>query len=172
MRAVLPALAAGLCACGSRPEAYAPPEQRPLFEEYHSYFWNVVNMADLDANAHIVRDIARGRGGSWRWTGQRPAVKLRLRSNQRLKFSIDLSIAGATFKDTGPVTISFYVNDHLVDQVHYSTPGSRHFEKPIPAGWITPEGDTILAAEIDKTWTSKEDGARLGFILTRIGLIK
>ena len=155
------------------PEPYAPPVQRPVFEEYHPKFLNMVNMGDPDAPTHFVQDIAdqaEGSERSWRWCQQRPTVKIRVKSADSLKYTIDFAVAETTFHDTGPVTMSFYVNDHLLDRVRYAAPGQLHFEKPVPPGWVTPDQDTTVAAAIDKTWASTERGARLGFILTRIGL--
>lgn len=166
-------VAAGLCACQNMPGPYAPPVQRPIFDEYHPEFVNIVNMGDRDAPEHIVQDISNlieGPERSWRWCGQRPEVKVRVKPAGDLKFTIDFAVPETTFRDTGPVTMSFYVNQHLLDRVRYTAPGQLHFEKLVPPGWVTPGQDTVLAAAIDKTWGSKDRSERLGFILTRIGL--
>lgn len=169
-RAVLLVLAAVLNACRGVPDAYAPPEQRPVFQDYPSDFIHTVEMADPDADAHIVQDIFPKIEGSWRWCGQRPTVKIKMRSVENVKYAIDFAVAETTFKDTGPVTLSFYVNGHLLDHVRYTAPGQMHFEKPVPPGWVEPNQEILLAAEIDKVWVSPGDGARLGFIVTRVGL--
>ena len=153
------------------PEPYAPPVQRQPFEDYRPYrVARIVQMSDGDATVHFVRDISDKLEGSWRWTQQRPAVRVRVRTNEHVKYTIDFTLPEVTFRDTGPVTLSFFVNDHLLDRVPYQSSGPLHFEKPVPAEWVAPDQDAILAAEIDKMWVSKEDGTRLGFILTRIGL--
>jgi hypothetical protein len=160
-----------LSACQNMPEPYAPPEQRQPFENFRPYrITRVVNMADGDADAHIVSGISDINSGSWRWTLNRPTLRLTIRSNENLTYFIDFAIAGTTFAQTGPVTVSFFVNDHLLDSVHYTAPGEQHFEKKIPAGWVEANKDVIVAAEIDKVWTPPEEGPHLGFILTRIGL--
>lgn len=127
-------------------------------------------MADPDARLSFVQDIADGVNGSWRWTGKRPTIKLRLRSNENLKFVIDFTLPEVTFKDTGPVNVSFFVNDHLLDREFYAMPGIKHFEKNIPFGWVTPGQEATASAEIDKVWVAKDDGAILGFIVTRMGI--
>jgi hypothetical protein len=170
IRAVLLALAAGLCACRNAPQAYPPPAQFHPFVDYQPRFVSVVNMADPDAPRRFVRDISLYADGSWRWSQKRPAVRLRLSSNQDLKYTADFTLPDVTFNDTGPVNISFYVNDHLLDRVHYEKPGYQHFEKPVPAEWVTAGAETTVGAEIDKMWISKADGAQFGFIITRIGL--
>src|ERR1019366_1286766 len=137
-----------------------------LFEDFHPRMVRVVDMVDPDAHLKFAKDFFDHGGGSWRWTAKRPTVKLKLWSNANLKYTIDLTVPEVTFKDTGPVTISFYVNDHKLDQVRYDNPGPKHFEKPIPAEWVTPGQDTLIGAEVDKIWVSKDDGAILGFIIS------
>jgi hypothetical protein len=157
------------------PAPYVPPEQRQPFENFAPYrVHRLINMGDGDAEKHFVRDIG-GLAGSWRWTGKHPEVRVFLRTNQMLHYVIDFTIVEATFKDTGPVTLSFFVNDHLLDKMTCTTTGSQHFDKPIPdewieSGWIESGKDATVGAEIDKVWVSPADHAALGFILTDIGL--
>jgi hypothetical protein len=159
-----------LCACQNMPPAYAPPEQRAPFENFAPYRINrIINMADGDADNYIVHDVLRT-GGTWRWTGKHPELRVFLRTNQSLHYVVDLTVAGATFKDTGPVTVSFFVNGHLLDKATYSAPGPQHFDEPVPEDWVEARKDAIVGAEIDKPWISPADGVALGFILNRIGL--
>ena len=160
-----------LAGCQNMPEPYAPPVQRQPFENFRPYrISRIVNMNDGDAESHFVQDIASGLEGNWRWVRKRPTVKLKMKVNENVKFTMDFSIAEATFKETGPVTLSFFVNDHFLDKASYTESGQKHFEKPVPAEWIEPGKDAVLAAEIDKVYIAKADQAQLGFILTRIGL--
>jgi hypothetical protein len=160
-----------LSACEKMPETYAPPVQRQPFENFRPYRASrILNMSDGDAESRIVRDISRGPAASWRWTGQRPTVRLPGGTNNDLKYVIDFTIADVTFKETGPVNIAFYVNDHLLDRVRYASPGVQHFEKPVPPDWIDEGRENTVSAEIDKTYLAKDDDQRLGFILTTIGL--
>jgi hypothetical protein len=170
MRIVVVLLALALSSCRSLPQEYPPPEQRPSFEGYRLPAARIVNMDDPDAALHFVRDISPGLAANWRWTEQRPAVRIRVRAVENLKYTIDFTLPEATFKDTGPVTVTFTVNDHVLDHVRYAAAGSRHFEKAVPAEWIAINKDAIVGAEVDKPWISKEDGVHLGLILTRIGL--
>jgi hypothetical protein len=154
------------------PEPYAPPVQRSPLEEFRPYrAARIVNMADPDAESYFVRDITGGlEGGAWRWVGKRPTVRVRPRANEGVHYSIDFTLPEVTFKDTGPVTISFLIGDHLLESVRYATAGSKHFDKLVPAEWIAPGEDVLVAAEIDKLWVSKTDGATLGFVLISLGL--
>ena len=159
-----------LCGCGNLPEPYAPPAQRPFFEAPTEAV-RILNMADADAERHFVQDIAAAlQGNTWRWTGKRPTIRLHPGSNQKLVYSIDFAIAGSTLEQTGPVTLSFFVNDHLLDRVRYATPGRRRFQKPVPAEWLAPDKSVTLAAEIDKLWKPPQPGGKpLGFILVSLG---
>jgi hypothetical protein len=169
---VLPLTAlAFLTACQNMPEPYAPPEQRQPFENFRPYrISRVVNMADGDVDAHIVSGITQISGGSWRWAEQRPTVRLTVRSADHLKYTIDFTIAGTTFDQTGPVTVSFFVNDHQIGSERYTAQGNQHYETPVPDGLVEANKEVTVAAEIDKLFTPPEGGQRLGFILTRIGL--
>ena len=153
------------------PEPYAPPVQRQPFEDVRPHRMSrIVAMADGDAASHFVKDFPPGMPAAWRWTNQNPTVKVVPRSNQGLRYIIDFSIPEVTFKVTGPVTLSFQVNNHVLDTIRYTASGEYHYEKPVPPDWIEPMKETLLGASIDKVWVSPNDGVRLGFILTRIGL--
>jgi hypothetical protein len=170
-RAPILCLAACLGACQNLPEPYAPPEQRHPVEAPRPYrIDRVINMSDDDAPAHFVRDISPVLADSWRWTGKHPAIEVNLRANDGVRYVIDFTLPEVTFQATGPVTLSFYVNEHELGSVRYAEPGDKHFEKPVPQEWIPIGRKSTVAAEIDKTWTGPTDGNQLGFILTRIGL--
>src|SRR5262249_30096536 len=125
----------------------------------------------VDAQTHFVKDITGVlEANAWRWVGKRPTLRLRPRVNQGLLYSIEFAVPEVEMKDTGPVTMQFYVGDHLLDTVTYKDPGQKKFEKAIPPEWMTPDNDVFLSAEIDKMWTSPDNGAHLGFILTSLGL--
>ena len=153
------------------PEPYAPPVQRQPVEEGRPHrITRVNNTSDGDWAAHVVQDIPDSAPGPWKWTGQKPTVKVTVRTNQGLRYLIDFTLPEVTFKSTGPVTITFLVNDHALESVRYTASGEYHYEKAVPAQWVEPLKDTLLAASIDKVWIAPADGAKLGFILTRIGL--
>jgi hypothetical protein len=160
-----------LTSCQTMPETYAPPVQRQPFENFRPYReLLLVDLGTLDADSHIVRDIPKDAQGSWRWTGQHPAVQVSLRSVMGVTYVIDFSLADATLKDTGPVTITFDVNGHELGAARYSAPGPYHFENAVPSEWVEAGKQTIVGASIDKMWVSPTDGVKLGFILTHLGL--
>lgn len=170
LRILLASAALGLGACQRSPDAYPLPGQEPQFVGFKPHTVRVLNMADADAPAHFVRDIQPELHENWRWAMQRPAVRIKVHATGNLKYTIDFTLPQVTFQDTGPVTIAFSVNDRVLDRVRYEHAGSYHFEKELPEGWVTRDSDATVGAEIDKLWTSKLDGARFGFIITRMGL--
>lgn len=163
-------LALALSGCREPAPEFVLPTQRPPLETYKPPPARVISMSDPDAPARFLRDITNVASPTWRWTGQRPAVRIRVRNVQNVRYLIDFSIAQITFKETGPVTVVFTVNDHQLGREHYTDFGPKHFEKAVPPEWLEANKDAIAGAEIDKIWVSKEDGARFGFILSRIGL--
>lgn len=160
------------CACNRGPVYYPPPEQRHPVEAQAPAMRAsmMINMNDDDAPLHFVQDISSAlEGSTWRWTKKRPTVKLLLVKTKDLKYVVDFTLADATMQQTGPVTVSFFVGDRLLDKIHYAKPGYQHYEKPIDPAWVQTVTDTLVSAEVDKTYKDSRDGAVLGFILTRMG---
>ena len=151
--------------CQNMPEPYAPPVQRPAAENFHPYrMRSIVSMSDDDAQTHFVQDITPLATSTWRWTGKKPTVRVKARTDEELRYTIDFVLPEEHFRKTGPVNIAFLVNDRVLDRAHYSSAGDQHFEKPIPTGWVTAGQDITVAAEIDKV------SADLGMVLVRIGI--
>ncbi len=162
-----------LASCDRAPQWYAPPPQRQPIQNPRPYrMTSTVDFSDPEADAYILRDIHKNEGAVWRWTDRRPAVSLKLRTIENRKFVIDFTLPGITFKDTGPVTISFFVNDHLLDRIRYDQPGMKHYEKLVPQPWLILDDRNTAGAEIDKMWTNKGGGPQYGFIISRIGLVQ
>ncbi len=163
-----------LAGCARAPESYPPPMQRkslPDLEDTPSSL--MVNMTDLNAEAFFVRDISPGlEGGGWRWTNQRPELKIYLPSTKGLKLVWAFSIVPVTFAQTGPVTVSFFVNGQLAGRLPCPKPGEYKFEQPVRQELLRPNDYNTIAAEADKLWVSKTDGAKLGFTLTRAGFMR
>jgi hypothetical protein len=174
MRVVIALAFLLLAGCVRAPESYPPPIQRkslPDLEE--SAPGMLANMSDANAGAHFVRDISPGlEGGRWRWTNQRPELKFFIESINGLKLVWDFSIAEVTFKETGPVTVSFYVNGKAVGQVPCPKAGDYKFEQPVRPDLLRANEYNTIAAEADKLWVSHTDGVKLGFTMTRAGFLR
>ncbi len=132
-----------------------------------------VNLNDENADAYIVRDIGKTvESGTWRWAGAHPEIRFYLNSNAGWKLKLDFAIAQTTFDQTGPVTLSVSVNNRLFDKIVCQTPGTQRFEKSVLSSMLIPHSVNTLSMELDKTWVSPVDGAKLGFILTRAGFVQ
>jgi hypothetical protein len=75
----------------------------------------------------------------------------------------------ATMAQTGPITVSFRINGQLLGEVHCPKPATMHFEKPVPASWLSTKKYTRVTILADKLFVSKIDGAELGFTLMKAG---
>jgi hypothetical protein len=159
-----------LASCDRPPEIYPPPEQRHPVEGFNPGPDDLmVDMGNPDAGRHIVKDIYGATSAPWRWTNQEPTVRLLVLSTENIKFNADFAIWDDSFKITGPLEISFLVNGKLLDKIRYTTPGVKHFEKPVPADWLAVDADTTIAMYVDKLYIAPRDGAKFGVILTRVG---
>ena len=163
-----------LTACVTIPDSYAPPMQRKpldIIEPSSAKFY--LRMGDAITANNIVGDVNEAiESGSWRWTKRKPTLRFQLKRVANQKFKADLSIADQTIKSTGPVTITFVINDHELARVTYDKPGHQPFEKAVPAEWLHAVGDNIVSMEIDKLWTSPADGVELGYILAGAGFLE
>ena len=159
--------------CVNIPDTYAPPMQRKATPGPDtSNLKHFVAMSDEHAADHFLRDIGSTlEGGSWRWTGQKPTVRLYLGRVQGLSLSMDFSISDQTMRQTGPVTITYWVNGKVLDKVRYEKPGPQHFKKKVVESWLYKNGDNVVTAELDKVYVAEDDSAKLGVTLTRIGFL-
>lgn len=156
--------------CNRYPDSYPPPIQRASAPD-RSFYKHFLAVNDPDASAFLIKDIGGLENGAWRWTGQRPELRFVLERVNNLKFTMDFTIAGATFEKTGPITVSILINGHPLDSVKYATPGEKHFSKEVDPAWLKVNEDTVVAAEIQPPWISK-DGIRLGVILVQAGFVE
>jgi len=173
-RPVLAALLCLLCAaCVRMDEWYAPPMQRkPMAGPVVSPLRHFVSMNDPRAGDYLVRDVsATLEGNAFRWTRKRPTLRFVVQSTENLRFVMDFFLSPDTMKVTGPVTISYYINNHLLDRVRYDKPGLVHFEKPVNPEWLTAGAETLVAAELDKVYIAPADQAALGIVLSRAGFV-
>jgi hypothetical protein len=182
MPLAIPLLMLTLCACKRYPESYAPPLQRPNFEDPECWE-RVIHMTDVDAPDHFIADIADPLAANWRWSGKRLMVHLDVPAQEglaqaplpqtqmqhtKLAYHIEFAIPQETFRSTGPVTLTFLLDGHALDVRRYDAAGPYQFEKYVPPEWISSGGNIRLGAEIDKVFSSQ--GRTYGFLLIAIGL--
>jgi hypothetical protein len=129
-----------------------------------------IEMGDPRSAECIVRDVSSGiEGDGWRWTYLQPTLRFHLQDYETQRFIMDFSVVERTFKDTGPVTLSCYINNRLLTKLHCAKPGDYHIDMPAPASWLRDAHPTIVRAVLDKVWTSPADGVRLSYVLYRAG---
>jgi len=128
-------------------------------------------MAQANAAAYIVRDILPGEG-AWRWTGPKPELQFFLERTVNVRFVLEYAVHEDNLRVTGPVTLSVNINGHPFRSLRHETGGRQHFEQPVPASMLRANDKNIVAIEVDKPWTSPEDGARLGFIFSGAGFLE
>ena len=135
---------------------------RPLFQ-----------VGEVDASEFVVRDVDVKNGGKgWCWTLAKPELRFILNSVERQKFMADFGVNDDTFAQTGPIDVSFRINGPLLGEMHCPKPATMHFEKPVPAAWLSANTYTQVTMQADKIFVSKSDGARLGFTLMRAGFVE
>ena len=89
-----------------------------------------------------------------------------------LKLSLEFAIYDQGFAQTGPLDLEFVVNGHTLDKVRYDTPGLKHFDKPVPPGWLSAVVESTIAIKVDKLYVAPADGAKFGIILAKAGLVR
>ncbi len=171
---VLLTLSLVLIGCPSASDTFPPPLQRQLpAAPEKKPVGRFVNMGDPNAGDYIVREIQRNvEGSGWRWTHEFPELRFVLDRTHGLKFAMDFGFPEYNFKQTGPVTLSFFVNGKLLDKVCYTTFGDRRYEKPVPAAWLKTGSFTEVRIVVDPPWVAPVDKARLGFVLHRAGFVE
>ena len=127
-----------LCAgCTRLPESFPPPEQRaPLTVPLAGPLGYFVSMADPNADAYLVKDVADSGPGTWRWVYGHPVLRFFVPDVPRLKFAMDFAIPERTMRETGPVTLTFTVNGKLLDRLRCEKPGEQHYAHDVPPGML------------------------------------
>jgi hypothetical protein len=162
-----------LCGCRRWPDSYPPPEQIPaVAPPPPTAGSSLLELQGQDVDRHILRDVMAGYSEApWRWTGQRPLLKVDVGGTVGVDFFVDYTIPEGTFQHTGPVTITFFVNSQPFAAVHAAKSGRFQFEKPVWDFTLHAGEENTVGAEIDKVWTDPKDGHKYGFILHSIGFI-
>jgi hypothetical protein len=170
--AVLPILFL-LSGCSRSKDSKAPPSQQGMVRRKQmAPTKSVVFMNDPAALDYVVRDVSDAlEGNRWRWTFEHPELQFVLKSTEKLKFEADYSVADATLKDTGPVTVTFSVNGHDLPPVKHAKTGDYKFSQPVPAAWLSTDGFTKVGIDVKPLWVAPSDGKKLGLILIRAGFV-
>ncbi len=130
-----------------------------------------VNMSDADAGDYIVRDIDR-MPGVWRWAFAHPELRFRVSQAEGLRFTAQIAIPQVTFRVTGPVTVTYFIDGRQFGAILCEHAGQFVIDQPVPAAWLHPGRYIHITFEADRHWVSPEDGAQLSFQLIQAGFQK
>ena len=160
-----------LAGCSAPPLEYTVPPQHSLVQgtEQLSYA-EYVRSTDARADLHIVKDISTT-PGPWRWTNAAPELRLLVNSEHGRRFRAVFTIHDATFRDTGPLTIAFLINGHLLEEVRYETLGDKTFEKAVPPEYLRAHEENRASMVIRNPWRAPLDGALLGVLWREAGFV-
>ena len=157
--------------CGRQPGVYAAPQQRSLdLGRDPDGALPFVTMDDPSADSYLVNDISPDRGFR-RWAFAHPELRFRVADASHLVFTAEFAIPDATFKVTGPVTVSYAVNGRTLGTLQCSHAGDFRLAEPVPDGLVEPDKSTRVTFEATPRWISPEDGAQLSFLLRSAGFI-
>jgi hypothetical protein len=129
-------------------------------------------MSHPSAPSAILKDISGTvEAGTWRWTGEYPSLKVKIPDVQGWRLLVRYAVSDATFKDTGPVKITYAVNGKDLHTEVIKSPGDRVLNQPVPPALLK-QGENIISIHVHDPWTSPSDGVKLGVILTGAGLVR
>jgi hypothetical protein len=169
-RICLPILLAMLLAgCARYPEPFSPPEQRqPLDADAPDRLKHYFAMNEPVAARHFVSGILPElHDGSWRWTLQRPTFRFSLPATSGLSLEADITVPDVSFRQTGPVNITVWIDTRQLDVIHFSKDEKILYRKPVPSEWLSTARPVQVTMEIDKLMRSGDQA--WGFIITSIG---
>jgi hypothetical protein len=163
----------GLVSCSEAPKPAPPATKAAVGMKVRSNPTKpMITMSDPAVDDYIVKDISDTlEAKTWRWCYDRPEVRLQLKQVQGQKLEVHFSVADATFKTTGPVTVNFFVNNKAVGTMKITKPGDQVFSKAVPADLLKTDDFTNVAIEARPFWTSSTDSRHLTIILTQVGFV-
>jgi hypothetical protein len=83
--------------------------------------------------------------------------------------TVNFKLAGNTLKQTGPVAIDYFVNEHFLERVQYVEEGDHSYRHAVPPDWLRTDDYTVVKMEIRNPYVSPSDGAKLGVLLVSAG---
>jgi len=161
--------------CRRYPDWYAPPAQRQSFEgdEPPAVVAAMFRMNQADVAQYLVKDVANGpEGAEWRWVFKRPEMRFLIQDAGNLCFFMDFAIPEVTFRQTGPVRFTLFINNQLFKTFRFDQHGQMQLLTPVPSALLKPRAVNHVAIDVDPVWVGPTDGATRGFILSSAGFRK
>ena len=121
---------------------------------------------------HIAGGVdAAVMSGAWRWAYPHAELRFYLPSNKGWSAKVDFAIAKTILDNTGPQTLTIFVNNNEIDQLRYDHDGNFTWTKPMPDNMLNAAGMNYIRIETDKT-APFENEKQIAFILTRAGFVR
>jgi hypothetical protein len=129
-----------------------------------------MTVSSLDAYKYFVGDVIMCPPKSvFCWTLDAPELKFWLSSNQDRVFTVNFKLSSETLKQTGPLAIDYFINDHFLEQVRYAGEGDHTYRHVVPAGWLRTDDYTVVKLQVRNPYIAPADGAKLGVLLISAG---
>jgi hypothetical protein len=163
-----------LACCVRYPDPYPPPiQQHSTVPEKPDHLKHHISMNDPAAPAQFVSDVVPElKDDAWRWTMQRPTFRFELPTTAGLSFEMDYTVPDVTFKKTGPVNITVWIEGHKLAVIYVPKDQKTVWRKPVPAAWLTTKRPVTVKLEIDKMWVADHHEMERGFIISSIGFVQ
>ncbi len=152
--------------CVTTPDSYPVPEQHLPFRSTDTEF---ISAGDPFAQKFFVRDVVPSDGGGWRWTAAEPELRFVLQSTHHRKLLFEFVINERTFRDTGPVKISFFVNKRLIGERRTAVRATKASRNPCPTSGLAERRDRVMA-RIENPWHTPQGD--LGILIKRAGFVQ
>jgi len=103
------------------------------------------------------------------WTLDAPELKFWLSSNRDRVLSVNFKLIDETLKQTGPVVIDYFVNEHFLERVRYVGEGDHSYRHAVPSDWLRTDDYTVFKMQVRNPYVAPADGAKLGVRLVSAG---
>ena len=173
MHRIIVAAALVLTGCVPGPDNYPiPPQQKaPGAGEEIRSFGEYVKSWQPDAESYFIRHIAGVEAGAWRWTHSDPELRFFVKDIRDRRFKLEIGVNDVTFRDTGPLRLSIFINGKEFDRVVYDSPGDKSYEKAVPPDMLRQKAENRVLIRVLNPWDTTDPKIKLGFILHEAGFL-
>jgi hypothetical protein len=161
-----------LSSCTPLPESYPVPEQRSLKDGPEPEpLGAFVSFSDARSPDYIVGGFLPAAPDQlWRWASVSPTVRVRVSDRTGLRLRVAFAFPEESHRPLLPISVSYFVNDRLLETVVYKQAGFLEFRKRVPAEWLLVDADNMIRCEISPIYVAKADGIKLAMVISEIGL--
>jgi len=154
------------------PDSYPVPEQRsskdgPDPEPLGAF----VSFSDARSPDYVVDGFLPSAPDQlWRWASARPTVRVRVSRKTGLRLRVNFAFPDDSHKPLLPITVSYFINDRLLEAVVYKQSGVLEFRKAVPPEFLAEDADNLIRLEVSPIYIAKADGVKLSMIVSELGL--